>query len=60
MLEMCSAMQVAKHGEIADLKTTEGEGRTAPVWTDRWALVGMKLIWVRGSFNHLNLVLFHR
>lgn len=27
---------VAKHGEIAHLKTTEAEGRTAPVWTDRF------------------------
>ena len=39
---VCSAIQVAKHGEIAHLKTTEAEGRTAPVWTDRWVLMKMK------------------
>ena len=32
-------MQVVKHGEIAHLKTTEEEGRGAPVWTERWALM---------------------
>ena len=30
---------MAKHGEIAHLKTTEEEGRGAPVWTERWALM---------------------
>ena len=30
--------QVAKHGEITHLKTTAGEERGAPEWTDRWFL----------------------